>query len=199
MVGDDELWAHQIADLQDDVNLLPLELRGSSVSEFADHVLKIAPRQFNLAGLSLGGQVAFEIMRRAPISQMLTDGPFSELIEQLLPAAIHDGPAADPSLIGRRRDMATRCGSKRLFARNLAMMNRDDSRPILTVISCPTIVVAGRQDRMATLAEAEEIGARIRGARLIVIAYCGHLSSVEKPVEVSRALRDLLQQPVRSA
>lgn len=221
MFGDADLWSEQIAELQQGTDVLPLELRGDSVGDYAEYVLSLAPARFNLAGLSLGGHVAFEIMRRAPhrvlrlallnttarpepaekmkarqtLSQLMESGRFAEVVEQLLPLAIHTGPGSDPALLEEARKMAFRCGPEKLSARNRAMMTRPDSRPTLRTIACPTLIVAGRQDRPVTPAETEELVAGIPHARLILIEACGHLSSLEHPTVVTRALGEWLQQP----
>ena len=92
--------------------------------------------------------------------------------------------------------MAFRCGSEKLAARNRAMMTRNDSRMTLASVACPTLIIAGRQDRAVALAEAEELAAGIPRARFVVLDACGHLSSVEQPEAVTRAFRQWLQEPI---
>jgi pimeloyl-ACP methyl ester carboxylesterase len=70
-----------------------------------------------------------------------------------------------------------------------ALMGRPDSRPLLPTITCPTLVVVGREDALTPPALAEEIAAGIPGAKLEVIPDCGHLSTLERPEAVNRAMR----------
>lgn len=72
-------------------------------------------------------------------------------------------------------------------------MARPDSRPDLTGIHCPTLVLCGRQDALTPLAVAEEIAENIGGSRLVVVEDCGHLSTMERPRAVNAVLRYWLQ------
>jgi pimeloyl-ACP methyl ester carboxylesterase len=71
----------------------------------------------------------------------------------------------------------------------MALMQRSDNRPLLPGIKCPTLVIVGREDALTPLALAEEIAAGIPGARLEIIPDCGHLSTLEQPDAVNRAMR----------
>ena len=68
-------------------------------------------------------------------------------------------------------------------------MSRIDSLPLLPVIACPTLVLCGRQDALTPVERHEEMAHAIPGAILHVIEDCGHLSTLERPVEVSEALK----------
>ena len=68
-------------------------------------------------------------------------------------------------------------------------MGRPDSRPLLVDIAVPTLVIAGRQDASIPLRRAEEMAADIATSRLVVLEECGHMSPLERPAEVSAALR----------
>ena len=80
-----------------------------------------------------------------------------------------------------------RAGSKILFH-----ATRADSRAVLGTITCPNLVLCGRQDMATPLALHEEMAKGIQGARLVVIGDCAHLSPLERPNEVTAALRDWL-------
>lgn len=69
------------------------------------------------------------------------------------------------------------------------MMNRSDSRAGLAAISCPTVVICGRQDQSWPLENSEEIAAAIPGAKLVLIEDCGHFPPIDRPAEVTAALR----------
>jgi pimeloyl-ACP methyl ester carboxylesterase len=73
-------------------------------------------------------------------------------------------------------------------------MSRADSLPLLASISCPALVLCGRQDALTPLARHEDMVAGIKGARLEVVEDCGHLSTLERPAEVNAALRRWLCQ-----
>jgi pimeloyl-ACP methyl ester carboxylesterase len=85
--------------------------------------------------------------------------------------------------------MARNIGRDAFVRQEEAIMSRSDSRALLPTIAVPTLVLCGRQDAVAPLDRHEEMAAGIPGARLEVIEECGHLSTLERPAEVSAALR----------
>jgi pimeloyl-ACP methyl ester carboxylesterase len=72
-------------------------------------------------------------------------------------------------------------------------MARPDNRPFLPTIQCPTLVLVGRDDALTPPSMAQEIANAIPGARLEIIPDCGHLSTLEQPEAVNRALRRWLR------
>jgi pimeloyl-ACP methyl ester carboxylesterase len=71
-------------------------------------------------------------------------------------------------------------------------MDWPDSRPVLPSISCPTLVLCGRQDAISTLEMHAEMADAIPGARLAVVEECGHLASLERPHATTALMRDWL-------
>jgi pimeloyl-ACP methyl ester carboxylesterase len=71
-------------------------------------------------------------------------------------------------------------------------MGRPDSRPMLATIDCPTLVLVGEQDELTPPDRAREIAGGIRGARLVMVPDSGHLSTLEQPEPVTRALLEWL-------
>ncbi len=218
---DAALFRHQIAGLSDiaDVRVGDL-LRDSSVGAMAARALAAFPGRFALAGFSLGGYVALEIMRRAPerVSRLALIGT-SARAEALpendssggLPTGSPTGSLtrADgalpvtsllvhPMRLGDRRltvilaAMAERVGRKAFQRQQQASLHRPDNRENLKSIRCPTLLLTGRQDRLAPPALQEEMARDIEGARQIVIEECGHLSPLERPEAVTKALREWL-------
>ena len=70
-----------------------------------------------------------------------------------------------------------------------AIMGRPDNRPLLPSIRCPTLVLVGREDALTPVELSQEIAAGIPGAKLEIVPDCGHLSTLERPEAVNRALR----------
>jgi pimeloyl-ACP methyl ester carboxylesterase len=186
----------------------------------AADVLRDAPfERFALAGLSMGGYIALEIMRqaRARVLKLAlldtaarADTPeqsqkrrdFIDLAERgrllgvtdaLLPLLIHRSRLDDTALITTVRQMASNTGKDAFVREERAIMSRANSLPLLSSIACPTLVLCGRQDALTPLDRHDEMAAAIPGARLEVVEDCGHLSTLEKPAEVSAALRDWLR------
>jgi len=190
----------------------------SSISEIAEYILQDAPSFFNLAGLSMGGYVALEIIRQAPerVSRLvLLDtsarpdsaeqttkrkqflklaeyGKFKGITRQLLPMLVHPDHLGDAALAATIFGMAAEVGREGFIRQQHAIMGRPDSRPGLARIDCPALVVVGREDQLTPVDLAEEMAGAIPNARLEVVENCGHLSTLEQPEAVSRLLRDWL-------
>lgn len=221
LLCDERLWRAQIGALGDVADITVADLaRGGSIAAMAAGVLDAAPPSFALAGLSMGGYVALEIMRRAPgrvdrlallatsaradspaaaarrrdLVALVRRGRFREMSGRLLAGFVHEDRLGDARLMAEIAGMA---GSLRpAFARQQeAMLGRRDSRPLLGAIACRTLVVCGREDRVTPLAMSEEIAALVPGARLAVIERCGHLATMERPAEVSAEMRAWLAAP----
>ena len=215
------LFERQIADIADLVEVVVPELyRYDSMEAMAAAALAIAPERFALGGFSMGGYVCFEILRRAPRrverlalldTAATPDSPESMarrqgLIEQtalgrfhgvqrsLLPQLVHPSRVDDPDVVQPILDMALEVGGDGFVREQTAIMGRPDSRHMLVDIEVPTVVIVGRQDLTTPLRRAEEMAADIANARLVVIENCGHMSPLERPGEVSTALRRWLSQ-----
>jgi len=85
--------------------------------------------------------------------------------------------------------MADDVGVDAFKRQQAAIMSRPDNRPLLASIACPTLVLVGREDALTPVALSQEIAAGIPGAKLEIVPDCGHLSTMEQPEAVNRALR----------
>jgi pimeloyl-ACP methyl ester carboxylesterase len=191
-----------------------------SMAVIADQILAAAPPKFALAGLSMGGYIAFEIMRQAghrvvrlallntsarPDTAEQTrrrrdqiaraeNGQFADVLDVLYQRWVRPPRQGDPALQRVVRQMADETGPEAFVRQQTAIMNRPDSRPGLPAIDCPTLVVAGAEDEVTIPERAIEIADRVPGARLVVVPGCGHLSTLEEPAAVTQALADWLDQ-----
>lgn len=215
------LYERQIDDLADLAEAIVPELwRHESIGAMAEATLKAAPERFALAGFSMGGYVSFEILRRAPErvthlalmdTQATPDTPEATarrrgFIEQtrlgrfhgvqpsLLPQIVHREHLDDQSIVQPILEMAAEVGADGFCRSQTAMIARADSRPLLVSIKQPTLVLVGRQDIATPLVRAQEMAADIGHSQLVVLDKCGHMSPLEKPAEVSAALRRWLTQ-----
>ncbi|TMI93526.1 MAG: alpha/beta fold hydrolase [Bacillati bacterium ANGP1] len=193
--------------------------RDDSMAGMARRILAAAPPRFALAGLSMGGYAAFEIMRASPervVRLALLDtsaradtpeasdrrraqialarsGRFGEVIDQLFPGWVHRARRSDESLRRIVQRMAEETGPEAFTRQVTAIMTRPDSRPGLAGIRCPTLVLVGDGDEATPPDRAAEMANGIAAARLVTISECGHLSPLERPEHVTRALVDWLQ------
>jgi pimeloyl-ACP methyl ester carboxylesterase len=102
-------------------------------------------------------------------------------------------PANDEVLKRLMRTMAEEVGAEAFLRQQQAIMARPDSRPGLSAITCPTLVLVGDGDAATPPALSQEIAAAIPGARLVVVPDCGHMSTLERPQAVAEALVDWMR------
>ena len=188
--------------------------RDDSMAAIASRLLAAAPPRFALAGLSMGGYIAFEVLRRAAdrVAKLalldtsarpdtpeqserrrgqiaLTErGRFAEIPDLQLPLLVHRARQEDPALRRLVRLMAEDTGPEAFIRQQTAIIRRPDSRPGLAAIACPTLVLVGDGDELTPPEHSAEIAAGIPGARHVVVPDCGHLSTLERPRQVTRAL-----------
>ncbi|MDP3408150.1 alpha/beta fold hydrolase [Bosea sp. (in: a-proteobacteria)] len=189
--------------------------RDESLTAIAGRLLAVAPERFALCGLSMGGYIAFEVMRQAPqrVTRLAlldtsarpptpeTNAPREQMIALAQKGAFDNvttliwqklvAPArlADEPLRLLARDMAETVGAEGFVRQQRAIMSRPDSRPGLAAIRVPTLVLVGEEDLITPPAEAELITAGIgASARRVTIPGCGHLSTLERPDAVTREL-----------
>ncbi|HEU5017341.1 MAG TPA: alpha/beta fold hydrolase [Pseudolabrys sp.] len=192
------------------------------IGAVAKRILDQAPPRFALAGLSMGGYIAFAMLRLAPerilklalldtsarpdtpeqsaaryaFIEMAEAGRLPEVVETLGPRHLHLRNRKDARLLSIVRAMGEDTGVESFVRQEKAIISRPDSRPLLRDIRCPTLVLVGAQDEVTTPALAEEIAAGIAGAKLLVVPNCGHLSTIEQPEAVNAALAGWLNEAV---
>ena len=223
LLCDRALWAPQVQALSDVAECwIPQSVEEKTMSEMAANVLRDAPfERFALAGLSMGGYVCMELMRQAPervnaLALLDTRAPpdsiedtqqrraFMRLVQsgrglvqvtsRLLPQLIHASRLRDELLVEQVRGMAARTGLDAYLRQQQAIISRPDSRADLCDWKIPALVLCGRQDRLTTLAMHEEMMNLLPDAELVVLEQCGHMSTLERPEEVSVAMRRWLQR-----
>lgn len=188
--------------------------RDETIADIARRLLAAAPPRFALAGLSMGGYVALEVMRQAPqrverlalldtraspdapedteIRQVAIKfaetGRFDDIHGILWPRLVHLGRLGDAALERVVRTMAEKTGPARFIRQQRAVMGRADFLPALSAIRCPTLVLVGAEDAITPRFMSEDMADAIAGSRLVVVPDCGHLSTLEQPAAVNAAL-----------
>lgn len=225
LLCDAEVWRHAIDPLAPRAAAWVADVgQHTSLGAMAEALLAQAPAaRFALAGHSMGGRVALEVMRRAPerVSRLaLLDtgwqprpaGPAgaAEAAQRLaLVALARDASMRalaerwapgmlHPRRLGTPVHAAVQAMVERRtpqeFARQVqALLERPDAADVLDTIACPTLLVCGRDDAWSPLARHVQMAARIAGARLVVVDDCGHMSTLEQPEAVTAALAQWLE------
>ena len=188
--------------------------RDDNLPAIAARLLAHAPERFALAGLSMGGYIALEVMRQAPgrvtrlalldtsarpdtadrrewrqrLIGLAQAGRFLEVHAELWPRLVHPDRLGDGELEATVLRMLTDTGADAFVRQERAIMARPDSRPDLPQIEIPALVLVGAEDASTPPELAREMAEAIEWASLVVVPDCGHLSTLERPEAVTRAL-----------
>lgn len=215
LLCDAGLWAPQAEALADVAEVQVADLtQDDRVEAMAARVLAQAPARFALAGLSMGGYVAFEILRQAParVSRLalldttaapdsperalqrrrslaiLKRGRFLGVTKQLLPTLVHPRHVHGP--VGQAvQAMAQRVGPEAYRRQQTAILHRPDSRPLLPTLTQPTLVLGGADDTLTPPAVLQALAAPIPQAQWHTLPDCGHLPTLEQPEATTALMR----------
>lgn len=196
-----------------------------TIAAMARNILDKAPERFLLLGFSMGGVVALEIMRQAGervCGLVLVDtGARADVVWQTalglvflksaefagldwtmrrsVPPLLYKDHRSDAALTAEILGMGRALGLDVLRRQQSALAGRDDYRPSLAAIACPSLVISGEDDPLATPSLARELAVGIPGAGIEIIARSGHYSVLERPVEVNVALKRFVSERVAGA
>ena len=218
LLCDQTVWSAQQNALARDypVYSIPHFYGHTSLSSMAKFALSAAPPRFALAGHSMGGRVALEIMRtaaenverlalfdtgvipaapgepakRQELIEIARNQGMAALAARWLPMIVHPNRLRDEEFIKPLIDMICRATPEIYVAQINALLTRPDFRPFLSTISCPTLVACGREDAWSPPAQHQEIAAAIPEAKFAIIESSAHMTTVEAPDAVIALLRD---------
>jgi pimeloyl-ACP methyl ester carboxylesterase len=194
-------------------------IRDDNIGAIARRILHEAPPRFALAGHSMGGYIAFEIMRQAPdrvsrLALMNTQarpdteeatarrrsqmarakaGEFRDVLNELFPIFVHPMRRDRADLLQLVHDMGRDVGVEAFIRQQTAIIGRPDSRPTLATITCPTLVLTADQDNTIPNSLSKEMADGIRGAKLVILSQCGHMVQAEQPEATANALVEWLR------
>ena len=216
LLCDESVFADQRRDLADVFEVRSPHFRGyDSMASMAGHVLRDAPERFMLAGFSMGGRVAMQIMstapqrveklclfdtgatpepaggweKRKPLIDMAYEQGMEAMARVWLPPMLGPDRARDEAFKQPLIEMICKASALEHEQQIRALVNRPDYEPLLAKITCPTLVLCGAQDAWSTPDQHRAMAAAIPGAQLKIIEGAGHFVSVEQPVAFTHALR----------
>jgi pimeloyl-ACP methyl ester carboxylesterase len=220
MMCDARMWGDlsSLLTLTDVRHAVPAE--GNTIKEMAGTILRDAPPRFSLAGLSMGGIVAMEMLSQAPgrIERLalLDTNPRSEQEEVKLRRASQVERVANGDLEGVMRDemkpnylsaqsldtgilklcmeMALGLGPDIFVRQSNALRDRADRQDVLKEFRGPALVLMGEDDRLCPLNRHELMHSLMPQSRLEIISRAGHLPPLENPVDTIAALRRWLEE-----
>ena len=220
LLEDADAFAHQIEALRDGHEVIVADLtRAEAIADLARQALKQAPAgPLSLAGHSMGGYVALEVMRQAPerIERLallntharpdspestenrrrlmaLAEKDYPAVIQALLPKLMTPEHLQDADMAGTVSEMALAVGKEVFIRQEKAIIGRIDSRPHLPGIACRTLVVAARDDALMPVELLEELARGIPRSTLAIVEDSGHMASIEQPAKVTELLRAWLE------
>ena len=222
LLCDERLWAAQTETLAGLAHSRTFDLTArESIEAMADAVLSQASGRFAMAGFSMGGCIALEVVGRAPdrvcrlallstsahgllppVRRQLRDsisgieaGGFDAYLADAFPRYVAPERIHDQALWEAFAAMGKSLGPAVAVRQIRALLEYPGFCGDLGRIDCPTVVICGREDRRTPVAAHEELAGLIPGAKLRVIERAGHFTPLEEPQAVTCALRDWLQVP----
>jgi pimeloyl-ACP methyl ester carboxylesterase len=219
LICDDAVWrytAEHLAEIADCV-IVPADKADTMQQMAADVLTSLPAGRVAVAGFSMGGYVATEMLRQAPerIERLaLLDtssridppdkadgrrrtiadceqGRFDDVIEKFVPLLLHPDRMADP-LADTVRQMGHRVGAETFARRHRAMLTRSAPRDVLESFAGPVRVIMGRDDQLTSLEEHSELADWPQRGRLSIVEDCGHMPPLERPQAATALLRDWL-------
>ncbi len=221
MMCDARLFAPQMAALGQRHVLHATCTQHDRMDDIAAAILAIAPPRFALAGLSMGGIVAMEILRQAPERverlALLDTNPLAEqdevrqrrvpqieraragglravMRDEMKPNYLAEGPRKE-ALLHLCMDMALNLGPEVFVRQSRALAGRLDPRATRAAFKGPALVLMGEADRLCPRERHELMHALMPQSRLVVTAGAGHLPPLEKPDATTQSLLDWLDMP----
>jgi pimeloyl-ACP methyl ester carboxylesterase len=219
LLCDESFWTDIPQRLSGVADVSVVSFRGfSSIHAMAEHVLAIAPQRFAMAGHSMGGRVALEVMRtaarriaglallntgvhtvrdgepqsRGHLLRVAYERGMSALAAEWLPPLMGSDAARTAELMPRLTAMVERWTADAYADQISAMLHRPDALSVLPTIAVPTLLLSGSDDAWSPVSQHESMRRRIPHATLFEIHGAGHMAPIERPEPVTVALREWL-------
>ncbi|MBD3662768.1 alpha/beta fold hydrolase [Sulfitobacter aestuariivivens] len=223
MMCDARLFGPQIAEMSADTAVMAAPItQGERIEEIASGLLDLLPKRFAVAGLSMGGIVAMELLRRAPdrITRLalMDTNPLAEtpvvaanrepqivkarsgrllevMRDEMKPNYLAPGPQRS-DVLDLVMDMAETLGPEVFIRQSRALQRRRDQQAVLRKCKAPTLILCGAHDQLCPVKRHTFMAELIPNAELVVLKDAGHLPTLEQPAQTTAALRNWMQQPL---
>lgn len=199
-------------------HVIPTE--ADSMAELARILLRDAPPRFALAGLSMGGILAMEVLAQAldrverlalldtnpraelpevranrepQIARALNGGLARVVRDEMKPNYLAKGPGKK-AVLDLCLDMALSLGPEVFARQSRALRDRADRQAALATFDGPALVLMGAEDRLCPRDRHELMHALMPQSRLVVVEGAGHLPTLERPIETTAALRRWMEE-----
>lgn len=215
LLSNERVWLHQRQHLSDLASIQVISASDDTPEKMIHTILSGAPEKFALAGHSMGGWLAQEVMRVAPdrvlklcllntTSQMdseekrisrlkmiekVKEGSFNEIVK-----GIADKFVFNTQVKNDVEKMFLEVGEEAFINQELSMLKRGETKRVLSTIRCPTVVIYAEEDPVFSLQEHQELAHLIKNSKLVTIKNSGHMSPMEAPESVTSVLRAWLLQ-----
>lgn len=221
LLCDERVWQHQVENLSDLVDVsVPDFSNLESFDTMASVVLEQAPGRFYLAGHSMGGRVAMQILNMAPeriiklalldtgihppapgekdrrqvLIDLAREKGMKELARTWGMPMVHPGRHKDPAFMQAIFDMVESYSVESFQKQIHALLSRPDATSFLAQAPRGSLVLCGREDSWSPPSQHEEISQALPdNPGVVLIDQCGHMSPMEQPQAVNRAMREWLQ------
>jgi pimeloyl-ACP methyl ester carboxylesterase len=220
LLCDETIWSDIPERLREVADVRVISFRGfSSISAMARHVLALAPERFAVAGHSMGGRVALEVVRLAParvsglallntgvhtvrdgepesrgrLLRLASEHGMSALAAEWLPPMMAGG-SRTADLMPRLTAMVERSAPDSYAGQINALLNRPEALSVLSTIRVPTLLLSGSEDTWSPVSQHEAMRRRIPHATLFEVHGAGHMAPIERPDAVAVALREWLAE-----
>lgn len=210
LLSNDSLWQHQAHHLSDIASIQIISASENTPEKMIQGILDKAPSKFALAGHSMGGWLALEVMRAAPsrvsklcllsitaridseekrarrqeMIQKAENGEFLEIIKECVEKFVYN-----PLVKKNVEKMFLAVGKEAFIHQEQAMLARKECLSILPTIRCPTLVIYASRDKVFSLEEHQELVSQIQNAKLAIVEEAGHMSPMEKPEAITALLK----------
>jgi pimeloyl-ACP methyl ester carboxylesterase len=222
LICDARIFARQVASIPEAIAFDGYD-GCDDLRKMAERVLQTAPRYFNLLGHSMGARIALEIVRAAPervarLALISTgvhpirqgevqkryalraigqrDG-MAALVDAWLPPMFGPAHREDKAMVSMARDMCISAGLRTFELQINALLTRPEVESTLPAIRCPTLIAVGADDQWSPPVQHKEIAAQIPNAQLVIIPRAGHMLPLEAPEQLTAAIEQWLQTPIR--